>query len=406
MPISNPDPKEVDAHFACIDLFSGCGGNSWGMLKGGVTHPLTPLLALDIDERALETYRYNMPGVDTWQVDIRQVKPADILRRIGLSKGELGCIVASPPCQSYSRVSRLTQDVDDYRNTLYASVIKIVRAVRPHTVFIENVPEMQTCHGGTFHHDFLERLRSLGYRVQFWIVNAADYGVPQHRYRLIYLAYCKKMRLIPRCPARSHGPEPHLKPWVTVADAIKDLPPRAQGQDEDSFVTRKEGPRRGDAYCCARHSSEGSTVFNHAARKLNDIQLRRIQCLKEGQAFDDLPDDLRPTKGYKASYGRMVGSRPAHTLTTYLAYPSTGRFSHYKQDRVITIREGLRLQSFDDHFRVLGNLAEQSTQVGNAVPPLLAAAFKDIIVKDLENAFGSMAKRITESEAEPTHSFC
>jgi len=84
----------------------------------------------------------------------------------------------------------------------------------------------------------------------------------------------------------------------------------------------------------------------------------------------------------------MTRSKPAQTLTTYLAYPSTGRFSHYEQDRVITIREGLRLQSFDDRFRVLGNLAEQSNQVGNAVPPLLAAAFKNIIVEDLEKALG------------------
>jgi len=359
------------------------------MLQNKESRQLIPLLALDIEPSALATYHENMPMVDVIQGDIRNINSSMLLSRIGLQPGELGCLIASPPCQTYSRNNRLPKDKHDHRYMLYTHTLKIIEGIRPWVVFMENVPEMETCHQGTYHSDFLECLRKLDYVPQYWTVDAANYGVPQHRNRLIYLAYRREMGKIPTCPPQTHGNSLELHPWITVEEAIGDLPPRQAGDNEDSFFFDRTQELKWSSYARARHPKRSSIVFNHSARNLNHTQILRLQALQEGQAFNDLPDKLRPTKGYKASYGRLWRTKPAMTLTTYLAYPSSGRFSHYKQNRVITIREALRLQSFDDDFKVLGTLIEQSAQVGNAVPPLLATAFKQHIVTDLENFFGS-----------------
>lgn len=394
--VIRPDRPE----FACIDLFCGCGGNSWGMLSSGQTRPIAPLLALDLNETALSTYRRNMPGVTTMLEDIRQVAPRTVLSGAGLRKGELGCLVASPPCQTYSRNNRQPKDADDHRNTLYEHTLKMIAGLKPWVVFMENVPEMETVNGGAYHRDFLGRVKALGYTVGHWVVDAAEYGVPQHRNRLIYLAYRASMRALPQVPRPTHGEGAGLLPWVTVAEAIGDLPARDAGQGPDTFDAEPYPEGQASGYARERLGGQRVTVRNHAARPLNDIQLTRVRALSEGQAYAELPDEVRPANGYKASYGRLWRNRPAPTLTTYLAYPSSGRHSHYEQDRVITIREALRLQAFDDVFSVDGPLVEQSAQVGNAVPPLLAAAFRDVIAAALEKHFARRARRsASESEA-------
>lgn len=375
-------------HFSCIDLFCGCGGNSWGMLLENGSRILQPILALDFNPTALMTYHWNMPAVDTMLADICTVDPKDLLRRIGLTKGQLGCLIASPPCQSYSRNYRLPRDTNDHRHTLYKRTLEVIETVQPWTVFMENVPEMKTYDSNRYHKDFLEQLEQLGYVGDSWIVDAAAYGVPQHRNRLIYLAYRKEMGKQPLLPQETHGETPGLVPWVNVQDAIEDLPRRQAGCGKSWFVYNP-APLLSSPYAREMLRTSRAIVTNHNARRLNELQMRRLRYLREGQDYGDLPSDLRPKNGYKASYGRLWRSKPAPTLTTFLSYPGSGRFSHYEQDRVITIREALRLQSFDDRFRVLGILIEQSAQVGNAVPPLLAAAFRKVIVAELEDYFGT-----------------
>lgn len=391
-------PESPELSF--IDLFCGCGGNSWGMRQANGARKLVPLLALDADSHAIENYSYNLPDVKVIQEDIRVIKPDDILQCIGLSPGELGCIVASPPCQTYSRNNRGFKDEKDHRHTLYKPLLNFIEVIKPWVVLVENVPEMETFSNGKYHFDFLKRLKKSGYVVRHWIINSANYGVPQHRFRLIYLAYRKEMQKIPKCPPLTHGEEPSLLPWITVEDAIKDLPTREAGDNRDYFRITKTQLLRRTQYAKARCFNGLKTVFNHSARSLNDTQLKRLYALKEGQAYKDLPGELKPKKGYDASYGRLGRNKPAPTLTAWLSYPGSGRFSHYEQHRVITIREALRLQSFDDHFRVFGSLLKQSALVGNAVPPLLANAFKNQIVNDLEHYFIVSPQSDTSSDTQ------
>lgn len=380
--------SRLDPHFACIDLFCGCGGNSWGMLSEDNFPQLPPLLALDCDPVAMATYHWNIPSAEVIIADIRTVHPEDIMRRVGIRAGELGCLIASPPCQTYSRNNRKPKDRDDLRNTLYKQVLRMIKYIRPWIVFMENVPDLQGHQDGEYHHDVLRQLDSMGYVVRHWVVDAAEFGVPQHRQRLIYLAFHKDMQLTPVRPMATHGESEGLLPWVTVGDAISDLPERQAGDNCDWFSIYAD--QGNHPYQQARRARVQGLIYNHGARELSDIQLQRLRALTEGQAYRDLPANLKPKNGYKASYGRLWRTKPAQTLTTYLAYPGCGRFSHYEQDRVITIREALRLQSFDDRFRVLGKVIDQSAQVGNAVPPILAQAFRREIVRALESYFGTI----------------
>jgi DNA (cytosine-5)-methyltransferase 1 len=376
------------AALSFIDLFCGCGGNSWGMSYRDDDFALKPLLAVDIDEIALATYKQNMPGAEILKADIRDVSYNDVLKIIGLTPGELGCIVASPPCQTYSRNNRLPKSKSDHRNTLYVHTLELIGGIKPLIVFMENVPEMTTFEQGKYHKDFVAKLERLDYKVLHWIVNATNYGIPQNRPRLIYLAYHHKLNALPQCPVETHGEKSHLLSKVTVEEAIGDLPLRSPNESSDKFIVDDEQISKRSSYALDLRPKRSNIVTNHLARKLSETQIERLEALKEGQAYKELPEHLKPVQGYAASYGRMWRDKPSPTLTTYLAYPGSGRFSHYAQNRVITIREALRLQSFDDDFEVLGNLIQQSTQVGNAVPPMLVRAFRKSFMNHLYEYIG------------------
>lgn len=375
--ISNP-------HLSFIDLFSGCGGNSWGMSQAGKTIAMQPLLAVDIEQIALKTYKFNHPSTQTLFRDISKLSASELLKQIGLTPGKLGCLVASPPCQSYSRNNRTASKKQDERNTLYLHTLRLIKGVEPLCVFMENVPEMKTHHNGVYHDHFVENLEKLGYVVKYWTVNSADHGIPQRRSRLIYLAFHKKLGQIPEKPAETHSESGDLLPqWIGAKDAIGDLPVREVADQRDSFDAKIYSNERSEY--AQQLAPRRNHVFNHSSRSLNEIQVERLNVLEEGQAYYDLPKRLRPKKGYDSSYGRLWQDKPAQTITTWVQYPSSGRFSHYEQNRVITIREALRLQSFGDDFRVFGTMIEQSKQVGNAVPPLLAQIFKDSFAPILES---------------------
>src|SRR5262245_53571836 len=165
----------LDPHFACVDLFCGCGGNSWGMVSESNIRQLSPLLALDCNPVAMATYGWNIPSAEMLLADIRTVRPEDIMRRIGIRSGELGCLIASPPCQTYSRNNRQPKARNDLRNTLYQHVLRMIKYIRPWVVFMENVPDLLMHHDGEYHYDVLQQLSGMGYVARHWVVDAADF---------------------------------------------------------------------------------------------------------------------------------------------------------------------------------------------------------------------------------------
>ncbi len=364
-----------------VDLFSGCGGLSCGLRSAG----FNVVAGVDFDAVALNTYRANFPEGRAMQADLSAANPAELLTEIGLRPGELDLLAGGPPCQGFSKnTPRRERTPDDPRNLLMGAFLRYAEAWRPRFLLIENVAEMQRGFAGAFADLVTETLESkaLGYRVAQYGVDASEYGLPQKRRRAFFLASRdnEALCLSPPTHGNSNGNTPFsLCPPVTVWDALSDLPILAHG--EGTEICDYAAPPQNDFQRWARRDS--LDVHNHIARKLQPTQAARLAALLPGQGLKDLPDELRPKSGYSGAYGRLTKEMLAPTITRWVFHPGSGRFGHPVQPRVLTIREAARLQGFPDSFHFTGTTIQQSHQIGNAVPPLLA----EIIGRNLNSDY-------------------
>lgn len=381
---------------ALVDLFAGAGGATRGFLprmRWPRTTKFRVLGAVDLDSFAVATYAFNFPETPVVRADLTALGYEEIrslLRRFGLRTGQLDVLLACPPCQSYSRNNRL-RSASDVRNWLYRPVIDWIRVGRPRAILIENVDGLRDTDGGV--HDLAIRsaFADLNYSAEAWDLDAASYGVPQHRLRRFYLAYRGDLDVRPLAPKPTHhSPESLKQPrWVTASEGIDDLPPvEFAGDGTAYFVARADPSQRGfrerrGRYAWIMRASGGTRVTHHWAPRLSSLALQRLRALGPGQALADLPESLRPRMGFRSAYGRLDPERPAWTITGNCEYPSRGRFSHYLLDRGITMREAARLQSFPDDFHFIGPRERVARQIGNALPPLLARAFAREIGRSL-----------------------
>lgn len=282
------------------------------------------------------------------------------MRRAGIKKGELDVLIGCPPCQGFATHRRPHRSGWDPRNRLLAEYVRLVDEIRPHSVVFENVPGLAKGSGRWRLENALRALERLGYVTAHDVVDAADFGTPQSRKRLLVVGSRDHESI--DLPHPTHGAPGSRavrtgarRPWVTVRDVIADLPRLRSGESDD-------------------------TDRLHAARKHSDLNLKRLREIPhDGGSRDALPDRLvlechRDHDGHYDVYGRMWWDRPAPTLTSGCTNITRGRFAHPVQDRAITVREALLLQGFPRYACVAGGIEEQSLQVGNAVPPPLAAA--------------------------------
>jgi len=347
---SNISPRRPIAPTA-VDLFCGCGGLTTGLKSAGIN----VIGAADIDPLSAETYKLNHPDVLLWEVDITKLNPQELLEAIGLGVGELDLLAGCPPCQGYSTIRTLNKaiDIDDPRNNLVLEFARFVEAVLPHAVLMENV--LGAADDRRFE-ALRRKLEEIGYRGSCYIVDAADYGVPQRRRRLIYMA--GRGFEIP-LPAGN-------KKRTTVREAIGNLPKAGLSGDP-------------------LHD----TLTRHIPRIMNII--RSIP--KDGGGRSSLPKDMwlerhKRCDGFYDAYGRMAWDDVAPTITGGCCNPSKGRFLHPEEDRAMTLREAALLQGFPRWYRFpVGNGRRNKTAVaamiGNAVPPPLAAALGESIKKAL-----------------------
>lgn len=328
-----------------IDLFCGAGGLTAGFLKAGIR----VVGALDSWEPAVATYRRNFahPVV---KADVTQIAALDFCRECRVEPGEVDIVAGGPPCQGFS-VQRIGADEDD-RNSLIFRFADFVREIRPRMFLMENVPGLLGKRGRPFADRFAFLLREAGYEVRVARVNAAEYGVPQTRKRVFFFGW-----IASEVPPFAFPP-PRLTPdqYRTVEQAIGDLP-----SPPDDFT-----PAPGDPL--------------HRRMRLSERNLQRLRFIPPGGGFEDLPVDLRVNChkggadriGHRAVYGRLAPDRPAGTITARFDSFTRGRFAHPFEDRNITLREGARLQTFDDEFQFVGTQEQIAALIGNAVPPLLA----------------------------------
>jgi DNA (cytosine-5)-methyltransferase 1 len=329
------------------------------------------------------------------------------MRRMGLRTGQLDVLLASPPCQTYSRNNRARKPGDD-RNWLYKSVLAWIRMARPRAVLMENVAAMRESDGGIHESAITSELGQLNYAWEAWTLDAACFGVPQNRVRRFFLAYRGDLDLVPIPPRETHFPPSsgHSPQWVSVGQAIDDLPSlEMAGVGDDPFISQGD-PLNPDftsqygEYAALMRATAGAPVAHHSTPALSQLALKRLSRLGPGEAIAHLPDELKPAQGFRSAYGRLHPGRPAWTITANCDYPSRGRFSHYSLDRGISMREAARLQSFPDEFAFVGPREHVARQIGNAVPPLVGLAFANAIGDSLQSLEFEGSKNKSQSISE------
>lgn len=351
-----------------IDLFSGCGGMSWGLHRAG----FDVLAGIDKWDRALETFQLNHPTACPIEADIANLDPYSVISMLELEQGELDCLIGGPPCQGFSKnVPASYRFLEDPRNQLYRDFLRFVEAMLPKVVVMENVAEIYNAYDGTVRIEIVENLEKLGYEVEVAVLYAPDYGVPQRRRRCFFFA--SRTGIKPVLPPATFGPEQvntlfgKIEQYHSAWSAISDLPVLENGEGYEPMEYDQE-PQ--NAYQLEMRKGS-KALYDHITRKLNEKQFARISSLDPGQGIKDLPKKLRPKSGYSGAYGRLDFEMIAPTITRWVFHPGSGRFCHPREVRLLTIREAARLQSFSDDFKFTGTYIEKSHQVGNAVPPLI-----------------------------------
>lgn len=359
-------------HATVIDLFCGAGGLSEGFRQAGYR----VLAGLDFDVDAGRTFAATHPEAKFLGGRIQDITVDDLLSATGLEPGELDVLVGGPPCQGYS-VYNHGRGVHDPRAGLFREYIRIVKGLRPRWLVMENVSGLTSIAEGGIIREIETGLSELGYRVDWRILKAEEYGVPQERRRIFFIA--NRLGLPIAFPERSHGPG--LEPFVTVWDAISDLPALANG---DKTVPSRYPVPPQNAYQRALRQ-DADRLFNHSAPRLSAVNEARMKHIPAGGSWRDIPFNLLPEGMKRAKrsdhtkrYGRPRKTDLSCTILTKCDV-HWGAYIHPEQDRALTVREAARLQGFPDTFEFQGSRTEQYVQVGNAVPPPLGRKVAEAI---------------------------
>ena len=362
---------KAQQQFRLIDLFCGAGGLTLGFTKA-FDHDFDPVWANDENEYAAETYNANF-GKHCIPGDI-----VDLLDDPGLKIPQADVVIGGPPCQGFSLLNK--NKADDPRKQLWRPYLEVVKRSGAGIFVMENVPQLKDSEE---HREIQHEAKKLGFELAAETLRAADYGVPQRRYRTFILGcnFADPKTVFP--PKRTHFNTDNgvmrsqfklngeyaenPKPWNTVKDAIGDLPP-----PKGTEIREDEPP-----------------LNLHFGRTPTEVSLKRYHAIpKEGMNRFDLQRRapeltpacwIRKKSGGTDLFGRLWWERPAFTIRTEFFKPEKGRYLHPSQHRPITHREAARLQSFPDSFRFCGSKIEIARQIGNAVPPLLAARVADCV---------------------------
>lgn len=350
-----------------VDLFAGVGGLSYGFYHDDAFELIA---ANEILPPMAEAYSLNHPSVYMYQCDIKELTFTRMKRELGLSNGDVDIVIGGPPCQAYSTVGKRL--LEDGRGKLFQEYYRLLKEIRPQFFLYENVLGLLSIQGGALIDEIIGLFSSLGYTVCYQVLDAADFGVPQFRKRVIITGTLSSQKFYYPNPTHFDGEDTgsaSKAPYRNVADAISDLPVIESGESSTQYAH----PPQSDYQRLMRQNAPAQ-LADHDSAQNNPRLIKLMRALPEGGSPRDLPPKMRPTSGYGNTYCKLWWDRPATTITRNLGTPSSSRCIHPEAARALTTREGARLQSFPDDFQFFGPRAERNLQVGNAVPPLLSQA--------------------------------
>lgn len=342
--------------YKVIDLFCGIGGFSYGF---EITNKFDVVLGADIWNVALDTFKQNHSKTELINSDIRNLDEGYWEKY----KHNIDVIIAGPPCQGFSMNGQRRKD--DQRNTLFEEVIRVANIIEPKYIIIENVVGLlsMTNEKGDGIKDLIySKFHNIGYKVDHKILNAADYGVPQARKRVIFI-------ISKEYPLNFPKPTLDENEYITVGNALGNVDPKGNVYFEPTTDYQRLMQGRKD-------------IQNHEKRQSNSLVTKRMSFIPQGGNWKDIPSELGSGGGtYSNAYRRLDNTKPSITIK----HAAKAMIIHPTEDRILTIREVARLQSFDDDFIFKGSVTDQHQELANAVPPLLGKAIAEEIYKGLNS---------------------
>lgn len=340
-----------------LDLFSGCGGLSLGFHHAGFEIKY----AIDNCQIALDTLKLNHPETHTINADIALVDPSDIMEG-----KKIDVIIGGPPCQGFSIAGK--RIIDDHRNKLYKQFLKFVEVLQPAAFLMENVPNIVSIGKGIILNSILNDFKNIGYHLNWKILKASDFGVPQHRRRFVLIGFRSSQIF------DFNRLDKYSTRQISSKEAISDLP-------ENDIFPEEGYPSKPSSEYQQKMRQHSNGIYNHITTKHTEKTKMIISLVPDGGNYKDLPSEFQNSRRVNIAWTRLNSKIPSFTIDT-----GHRHHFHYSFNRVPTVREAARIQSFPDSYIFLGNKSEQETQVGNAVPPILA----EIIAKEIYHMLGEL----------------
>jgi DNA (cytosine-5)-methyltransferase 1 len=338
-----------------IDLFCGCGGLSHGFIEAGYD----VVLGIDHWKDTIDTFKKNHQNSIGLVADLFNESPAEISNKTGVQYADI--IIGGPPCQGFSLAGK--RIIDDERNLLYKSFVNFVEFYKPQVFLMENVPNIVSMGKGMVRDNIIEDFEKLGYNVVYKVLLASDFGVPQNRKRAFFIGT--------KGGKSFKFPEIINPIIVSSSEAISDLP-------EESIVEGAKYPLKARSAFQEKIREGSKGLFNHEISNHSEQTIEIISMVPDGSNYKSLPEHLRKTRNVNIAWTRLNSKKPSFTIDT-----GHRHHFHYKFNRIPTVRESARIQSFPDTFIFSGSRTSQYKQVGNAVPPLLAKVLAKSIKKYL-----------------------
>jgi len=356
-----------------IDLFAGAGGLSHGFYKNS---KFKILAANEIEKDMAATYQLNHPNVKVYNKDIKDFSFKDLKEDLNINKKDVDVIIGGPPCQAFSTVGKRL--LEDPRGKLFQEFFRLVQEIEPKIFLFENVKGLISMDKGNLLKHIISLFESIGYFVEYKILNSLNYGVPQSRERVIIVGTHQKG--IFKFPETTHCNNTTTKEnFLTLKDAISDLPSLGNNDEANEYFIEPQN----DFQKKMRENTDKLT--DHSSPKNGIKLINLMKALPDGGSPEDLPLDLRPKSGFKNTYCRLWWEQPSTTITRNFGTPSSSRCIHPRDPRPLSTREGARIQTFPDTYRFVGSKTSKNLQIGNAVPPKLSEHLAKSILEFFES---------------------